>query len=239
MIPYRAGEPLTCQQIRELDVLAIEHVGIPGIVLMENAARSVAEIAFGALVNPALSPTCVLCGSGSNGGDGFVVARHLHNAGVPITVMLASAPDKLTGDARTNYDIVTRMGLPVLPADAAIERVSAALSKARCVIDALLGTGATGAPRGRVAELVDLANAAPLATRIAVDIPTGLDADDGTVHTPCFRADATVTFVAAKPGFAGAGATAVLGRVCVVDIGAPRELIPGQSSDRRAEAGTG
>ncbi len=101
-IRYPPGEALTCQQIRELDVLAIEQVGIPGVVLMENAGRGVAEFIYGTLVDPPASRVLILCGPGNNGGDGFVVARHLHNAGVPIDVVLAAPPEKSAGDAGTN-----------------------------------------------------------------------------------------------------------------------------------------
>ena len=228
MIPYPAGEPLTCQQIRELDVLAIEHVGIPGLVLMENAARAAAEFIYATMIEPKRSPTVILCGGGNNGGDGFVIARHLHNAGVPVTVVLATEPERLVGDARVNYEILTRMRVRLVDYRAAGQVADAAILSAEVVVDALLGTGATGEPRGASAELIRRANAAPRARRVAIDIPSGLDADAGTVHEPCLCADATVTFVAAKPGFSTPAAREKLGRVVVVDIGVPRELIPGR-----------
>jgi NAD(P)H-hydrate epimerase len=229
-IPYDAGEPLTCQEIRELDILAIEHVGIPGIVLMENAARSLAQCIHRSLLNPTRSHVLVLCGPGNNGGDGFVAARHLRNAGVRVTVVLAAPPDKSKGDAGLNLGIYRRMeGTLVDASDGETrKRVAALANTADVIVDALLGTGSTGAPRGVIAELIKIANGASRARRVAVDIPSGLNADTGEVSEPCFRADATVTFVAPKVGFSAPKAREVLGQVEVADIGVPRELIPGR-----------
>ncbi len=231
-IPYPPGEALTCQQIRELDVLAIEHVGIPGIVLMENAGRGTAELIYGGLVNPATGRVLILCGPGNNGGDGFVVARHLYNTGVPVDVVLAAPPEKSTGDARVNLRILERMGLELTRAfePAGLETAQRAAGQAHVIVDALLGTGSTGAPRGVMATLIELANTAPRARRIAIDIPSGLDADRGVLHEPCFRADATVTMVAPKVGFLTPAGRQVVGRVVVVDIGLPHALIPGRKS---------
>lgn len=235
-IPYTPGDALTCQEIRELDILAIEHVGIPGIVLMENAARAVAECVYQALLDPAGSQVLLLCGPGNNGGDGFVAARHLRNAGAQVAVVLAAPREKYRGDAALNLAIYERMEGTLFNATDAKQKkeIEARIGDADVIVDALLGTGSTGAPRGVIAGLVKSANAAARARRVAVDIPTGLDADNGTVGELCFRADATVTFVAAKVGFAGEAARAVLGRVVVADIGVPRELIPG-----RKEVGSG
>ena len=231
-IPHEAGEPLTCQQIRELDVLAIEHVGIPGLALMENAGRGTAEFIYDSLIDPKHASVLILCGAGNNGGDGFVVARHLHNAGVNATVALAVPPDRPTGDAAVNLRVVERMNIPLLHAFEAegLAQVRAAAEQADVIVDALLGTGSRGAPRGTMGELVEIANAVPRARRIAIDIPSGLDGDTGESHEPCFRADATVTMVAAKAGFVAPQARPFVGRVVVVDIGVPRELIPGRQN---------
>ncbi len=227
-IPYPPVAALTCQQIRELDRLAIERIGIPGIVLMENAGRGVAEFIYAALVNPPASRVMILCGPGSNGGDGFVVARHLHNAGVPIDIVLAVPPEKSAGDAGTNLKILEHMNLPFTHAfeTGGLETARQAARQARVIVDALLGTGSTGSPRGVMAALIELANATPCARRIAIDLPSGLDAERGEIHEPCFRADATVTMVAPKAGFLTPAGRQVVGRIVVVDIGLPRELIP-------------
>lgn len=229
-IPYEPGDALTCQEIRELDILAIEHVGIPGIVLMENAARAVALCIYQVLLDPPKSHVLLLCGPGNNGGDGFVAARHLRNAGVKVAVVLAAPRDKYKGDADLNLGIYERMEGTLLDATDETQRkeIEAQITNTDVIVDALLGTGSTGPPRGVIADLVRLANAASRARRVAVDIPTGLNADTGEINEPCFRADATVTFVAPKVGFAGEAAREVLGRLVVADIGVPRELIPGR-----------
>jgi len=231
-LPYEPGEPLTCQQIREIDILAIEHLGIPGIVLMENAARTVAEFVYSTLVNPRRANVLVLCGSGNNGGDGLVVARHLRNAEVQVQVALAVPPGHVRGDAAVNLRIYQRLDAPLIDASTpdGLAEVRRAAEQADVIVDGLLGSGASGAPRGAVADLILIANGAPRARRIAIDIPSGLNADTGQVATPCFRADATVTFVAPKIGFSTPAAREVLGRVLVADIGVPRELIPGRKA---------
>lgn len=235
-IPFHPGDPLTCRQIRELDILAIEHVGIPGLVLMENAGRSVAEFVHHLLPNPARASVLVLCGPGNNGGDGFVVARHLWNAGVSVRVFLAQPAERIRGDAATNLRIIERLELPITDAAQPAGRAAllAALPSADVIVDALLGTGSQGAPRGAMADLIALANSAPRARRIAIDLPSGLDADHGTPAEPCFRADATLTFVAAKVGFEQPAARAVLGRVVVIDVGIPRTLLPGAAGPAAA-----
>ncbi|MBU0639802.1 MAG: NAD(P)H-hydrate epimerase [Planctomycetes bacterium] len=232
-IPYPPGEALTCRQIRELDVLAIEHVGIPGMVLMENAGRGVAEFVYDKLTDPRSSSVLIMCGAGNNGGDGFVVARHLRNAGVRVVVALAAARARSQGDAGLNLRILERLDADLRDAfePAGLEAVRVEAEEADIIVDALLGTGSKGAPRGTMAELIALANAAPRARRIAIDIPSGLDADLGEVAEPCFRADATYTLLAEKLGFATAAARAVLGRVVVGDIGCPRKLIPGRKNN--------
>jgi NAD(P)H-hydrate epimerase len=228
-IPYPVGEALTCRQIRELDALATNRIGIPGVVLMENAGRATAEFVYDTLVNPAAERVMILCGPGNNGGDGFVAARHLRNAGVKVDVVLAASPDKSAGDAGLNLRILERIGLEFIRAfePQGLAAARGAAEDADVIVDALLGTGSTGPPRNTLATLIELANAAPRARRIAIDIPSGLDADRGEVNEPCFRAHATVTMVAPKLGFAVAEARQVVGRIMVVDIGGPRALIPG------------
>ncbi|RMF78155.1 MAG: NAD(P)H-hydrate epimerase [Planctomycetota bacterium] len=235
-IPYTPGEALTCRQIRELDVLAIEHIGIPGLILMENAARSAAEFIYAALLDPRRAEVLLLCGPGNNGGDGLVIARHLHNAGVAVTVALAAPRERYAGDAQVNLAIYERLEAPLVRAhdEQGVGEIRPIAQRADVIVDALLGTGSRGAPREAMAELVSIANAAVRARRVAIDIPTGLNADSGEPSAPCFRADATVTFVAPKIGFAQPAAQEVLGRVVVVDIGIPRTLVPG-----REESSTG
>ena len=233
-IPYKPGDPLTVQEIRELDILTIEHVGIPGIVLMENAARSAAESIHAALLDPEQAKVVVLCGPGNNGGDGFVIARHLKNAGVNVAVIMATPREKPRGDAGINLGIFERMEGTILHATdpEQMPKVRLQIAAADIIVDALLGTGSQGAPRDLIADLIQYANDAAQARRVAIDIPSGLNADTGEVAEPCFRANATVTFIAPKVGFAAESARAVLGRVIVADIGVPRRLIPGRRENR-------
>lgn len=232
----RHDEPLTCQQVRDLDAYAIQRLGIPGVVLMENAGRNAAEFILRTLADPDRHEVVVLCGPGNNGGDGFVIARHLHNAAVKVRVILATAPEKIRGDAAINLAILERMGLELLPAfePDGLARARESLERATVIIDALLGTGSTGAPRGVIAQLVRWANAVPRAHRVAIDIPSGLDADRGQIGEPCFRAATTITMVAPKIGFLTPAARDVLGEVVVVDIGAPPPGGVGEKSSATA-----
>jgi len=229
-LPYHPGRPLSCRQVRALDVLANERLGLPGLILMENAGRGVAELVFAELATPATARVAILCGPGNNGGDGFVAARHLRNAGVHVDVLLAAPPERSVGDAGVNLRILQRAGFPLLranePAGAAAARTC--LTAADVIVDALLGTGSRGGPRGTVAELIRAANAAPRARRVAIDLPSGLDADTGASAEPCFRAHLTATLVAAKVGFAAAAEW--VGRVVVLDIGLPTDWLRAQGA---------
>jgi NAD(P)H-hydrate epimerase len=212
--------PLTVSEVRAIDRYAIDVLGIPGVVLMENAGRGCAEHILRLLDARAAERVAILCGPGNNGGDGFVIARHLRLAGVAVDVILAAPPEKSVGDAGVNLRIIERMGFTLTRADVDLAAAVLRIHGAAVVVDALLGTGSQGAPRGVQGALIETASAAS-GRRVAIDIPSGLDADTGTVHTPCFCADLTLTMVAPKSGFAAPTAARVLGRVMVVDIGAP------------------
>jgi len=219
---------LTRAQVRELDRRAIEEFGLPGAVLMENAGRGAADLV--ARLWPGPSPVVIACGRGNNGGDGFVIARHLDLLGRPVTILLAAEPASITGDAATMLAVASRSGLPIVSlaaADTATWRHH--LAAAAVVVDALLGTGAAGAPRGGIAAAIDAIVAWRVATPtgrvLAVDLPSGLDCDTGRAAGACVRADATATFVASKRGFSTAQAAAFTGTVHVVGIGAPRRLL--------------
>ncbi len=216
---------LSRDQVRRIDDLAINDYNVAGIVLMENAGRGAAEI-----IDRAYGPhgsAFIACGTGNNGGDGFVIARHLHNTGWSVRVMIAGDASKLSPDAATNNRIIHAMGLqPIIAADAESQR--RAMESARpdeVLIDALLGTGFQGRVRSPLAELIDALNAAPKRAMVAVDVPSGLDCDTGEPGGVAIRADITITFVAIKKGFLAERACPYVGRCEVVDIGAPQELI--------------
>jgi len=217
---------LSRAEVRELDRKAIEEYGVPGVVLMENAGRGAAEILLRLGVHDLV---VVCCGKGNNGGDGFVMARHLDNAGVAVGVLLFCAPQDLTGDAAINERIVARSGLALrsIPeADLDIEKLRQGLSKAEWVVDALFGTGLSGPVRPPLDRVIAAINECP-ARVLAVDIPSGLDCDTGEPLGPTVRAQHTVTFVARKKGFANPAAGQWLGEVHIAAIGAPRVLLPG------------
>jgi NAD(P)H-hydrate epimerase len=210
---------LSREQVRALDRRAIEEYGVPGVVLMENAGRGAAEVLLRLGVQ---GPVVVCCGKGNNGGDGFVIARHLDNRGVAVRVVYFGKPQDLAGEAAVNFEIVRRSGLPltVIPAPGPVLD----LDDAEWVVDALLGTGATGPARPPLEQVIAAINNSK-AKVLAVDLPSGLDCDTGLPLGPCVRALHTVTFVAQKTGFAKPAAREWTGQIHVVDIGAPRALV--------------
>lgn len=219
--------PISRDAVRELDRRAIEEFGVPGIVLMENAGRGAAHLILGLLRGPSGGRVAIVCGPGNNGGDGFVIARHLANAGIGVELLLAADPARLAGDAATNYHIVERMRLPIHPllTDADLAANLARLHDAQVVVDALLGTGFRGAPRPPLDRIIRAINAVPNATVVAIDLPSGLDCDSGEAADPTVRAAMTITFVAPKLGFGKGDAARYTGKVHVVDIGAPHALL--------------
>lgn len=211
------------RQSRDLDRRATADYGMPSIVLMENAGRGLADklIEFGIA-----GPVAICCGKGNNGGDGFVLARHLDLRGASCKVLLWADPVELTGDAAVNFAILQKAGAPIEVFGKAhdAKRLGLHLANAAHVVDCLLGTGATGDPRPPLDAVIEQLNAHP-APKIAVDLPSGLDCDTGVASRTTIRAAHTCTFVAQKPGFLMPGAEAITGLVHVLDIGAPRKLV--------------
>lgn len=214
---------LNREQVREVDRRAMDEFGIPGIVLMENAGRGVVDTLCRLGID---GPVVVGCGRGNNGGDGLVVARHLDLRGYRVKVLFWCDPHSLAGDAATNYQILARtdVSIHVLSGDEWPNDVGRDVEAADWIVDAFLGTGARGAPRPPLDSVLPRLNAMR-AKRLAVDVPSGLDCDTGEVAEFAFRADHTCTFVAAKPGLIAESAVASVGRLHVLDIGAPRKLI--------------
>jgi NAD(P)H-hydrate epimerase len=214
---------LTRDQVREVDRRAIEEWKIPALVLMENAGRGTAEVLISLGVH---GPVVICCGKGNNGGDGLVVARHLALKKFVVQVLLFANPKELSPEAAIHWEIVQRMRIPnQVHAGQVLEEknIIGELRRAEWIVDALLGTGLTGTVRPPWDRAIQLINGSP-ARVLAVDIPSGLDADTGQPLGETIRADHTVTFVAPKVGFALADAASWLGKVHVVDIGAPWEL---------------
>lgn len=213
--------------VRDVDRRAISEYGIPGILLMENASRALAQQAMAMLDRPECrrgAKVLIICGGGNNGGDGFAAARHLHNADLDVTVVLMRPADSYRGDAATNLNICGAMELNLI--EAADDPVAGLrqLPEHDLILDGLLGTGLTSDVRPPLDAVIDWMNqqGAPV---LAIDIPSGLDCDTGAPLGCAVRADATVTFVGIKAGFTQPGAAAHTGRIIVGDIGAPRQLI--------------
>jgi NAD(P)H-hydrate epimerase len=204
---------LTAEQMREVDRKTAE-LGIPNIVLMENAGHRVVEFLEREYAPLAKQRIIVVCGKGNNGGDGLVVARQLHTRVKPawLRVVLGANPAELKGDALANYKMLAAVGCPVFP------EVTEEMRIATLVIDAVLGTGAEGAAKGQAAELIEAINARfALAEVVAVDVPSG-----GAVH-----AKHTVTFTAPKPSLVLPPECELAGKIHVVQIGTPPELYEG------------
>lgn len=213
---------LSREQVREVDRRAIEEYGMSGLVLMENAGRGCVDKICQLGVS---GPVVICCGRGNNAGDGFVIARHLDLRGCEVRVILFCDPSDLRGDAAANFSILAKCDVPLHVVSAADEKTwESGLDGAQWIVDALLGTGSRGQPRPPLDRVIQRLNQ-QRALRLAVDLPSGLDCDTGQPAPNTFRADHTCTFVAAKIGFSSLSAGEFLGRVHVLDIGAPRKLI--------------
>jgi hydroxyethylthiazole kinase-like uncharacterized protein yjeF len=221
--PQKELRVMSRDEVRQVDAWAIEQIGVPGVVLMENAGRSGAELVRQKLADVDRPQVCLFCGTGNNGGDGFVIARHLLNAGVSVRVVLCGARDKVRGDARINLKILERLGHPVELLVPGVEdlpvHVGAFAGEADLIVDALFGTGLRGELSPEFLSLIEAINSLgrPI---LAVDIPSGLDCDTGLPLGAAVRAAWTVTFVAMKRGFlASPEAARYTGEVYVASIG--------------------
>ncbi len=227
------------ETMRAIDRWAIEQHGVPSLDLMDRAGAGVARAVE---IYTAEGPAAVVCGKGNNGGDGLVVARLLREAGWEVVVICVAPLDELSGDARAS--------LERLPGERPVTLTQgvAAIEGAAVIVDALLGTGFDGAPRGAVAEAIEAINAAP-APAVAVDVPSGVDASTGAVAGSAVRAAVTVSFHAPKPGLWIMPGKGHAGEVHTIDIGIPRgapddasigliEAAVGQALPRRGAAST-
>ena len=210
------------RSVREVDRLAVEEYAMPGVVLMEHAARGVAGVALDMVANVVatgrLPRIAIICGPGNNGGDGYATARLLHNENCDVMVHPIGAPRPGT-DAAINRAICARMKLPMEPLTTAVD-----LRAADLIIDAVLGTGLDKPVEGDPAEAITWINAAHRPV-LAVDLPSGMDCDTGEPLGACVKAARTVTFVGIKKGFESPAAQMLLGEITVANIGVPIELV--------------
>jgi len=221
----KSTKPLSRDQVRRIDRLCTERYGIPGLILMENAGKNAA-----AIIESSYGPdgrAFVACGTGNNGGDGFVIARQLHNLGWDVRIALCGDPDKMSPDCRTNHAIASAMRLPIVVCrnGAEVRQAGGLIEPNDVIVDALLGTGFSGNVRSPIVEMIALVNQSKKRAVVAVDVPSGLDCDTGAPADCTIRADLTITFVAPKVGFDAQSARPFLGRVVSAGIGAPKELV--------------
>lgn len=223
---------LTRAQMRAFDREAIDQCHVPGLLLMENAGRGAASVvASYARESAALGrtgPVVIVCGTGNNGGDGFVVARHLLSSGFEVRVWLIGRGEATKGDARINRDAWLGIGgayaeIPNTASDSEIAAFVEDLGRAGLIVDALLGTGLDRSVEGVLARVVASINEVP-AHKVAIDLPSGMDADTGCALGSVIKADATVTFAHLKAGLLTPQGSLYAGRVHVVDLGVPATL---------------
>ncbi|MCG8403355.1 MAG: NAD(P)H-hydrate dehydratase [Firmicutes bacterium] len=224
---------VTAAEMAAVDRLAIEEFGIPGIVLMENAGLRVVEIITGILGDPAGKKVLIFSGKGNNGGDGFVVARHLHGRNAEVQVFLAAEQDQITGDALVNLNIWKKTGQKTfsLTKNNNINLVRLALMNADLVVDALFGTGFRGSVRQPLIPVIEAINTGGKPV-VAVDIPSGLEADTGKTNGPCIHAQHTVTFALPKIGLVVPDARAYVGKLHIVDISIPATILADNPAKR-------
>ena len=205
-------------QMKDLEQKTITEYGIDGLLLMENAARGFCDVLEAEWGSVSGKSVAVFCGKGGNGGDGFAISRHLSNRGATVTVVFSEAPECLPTDARTNFNTIHRMGLPILTFS------NIKNSAYDIAVDALLGIGFHGTVADKTADCIEKLN--HCAQKIAsVDVPSGADCSTGAVTGSCVRADLTVTFALPKPGHYLYPAKEFCGKVVVSDISVPKQEI--------------
>ena len=214
------------KEMRDIDRQSIERYGIPEMVLMENAGHRVAEAAQEILGGAAERSVCVLAGSGNNGGDAFVAARHLANMGAKVKVFFIGNTSHLTKSTAANREIIQNMELELhsLEGDRSWDRLQVVLRFAEIIVDGILGTGFHGELRQDVLKLVKLVNAAGKPV-ISIDVPTGVEADTGRIGAAAIKSVCTVALGLSKPGHFLCPGAAQVGTLLVDDIGIPSALL--------------
>lgn len=228
---------VTPNQMREIDAAAMETYGIPGVVLMENAGRKVAEEVI-RLTGNQRKEVVMLAGKGNNGGDVMVAARHLFNYGMPVQVFLIGELNSLKGDAALNAGILTKMGVPIefLSTAGGIEPLTKALEWGCIAVDGIFGTGFRNKAEGICLRAIRAVNESGC-TVVSVDIPSGIDGKTGQIIGECICADRTVTFGFPKVGLLQYPGAGYVGDLVVADISIPRDITVGSEGDITALTG--
>jgi NAD(P)H-hydrate epimerase len=220
----------TARQMADLDRVTMDQYGIPSLVLMENAGRSCTERILRILQEkvgvPEEASVAIVCGRGNNGGDGMVIARHLHNRGVYVEVFLLSEADNLSPDARTQFEIIRKMDVEcrIIRDQEGVEDLRTYLEEVHLCVDAILGTGLTSSIQGIVRDVVETINLS-LVTVFAVDVPSGIDATSGRILGEAIRADFTGTFGLLKVGQVLLPGSIHCGEIDIYDIGIPSKAV--------------
>jgi len=208
----------TVAEMQELDRKAIEEIGIPSIVLMENAGRNTAEAALAMLSHSQKKRVAIFCGTGNNGGDGFVAARHLLREKIPPCVYIVGEKSRIKHDAMVNLHILEKIGLPVSEVFEPID------IHADLIIDAVFGIGFKGKLKDPIKSIIMDLNKKSIPI-LSLDVPSGLDADTGEVSDVAIKATKTVTMQYPKKGFYVNQGPGHVGEVVAVDIGIPLSLV--------------
>ncbi len=212
------------EQMQEIDSAAINDLGIPGLVLMENAGRKTACLLRKYFAQVQGGEIAVVAGPGNNGGDGFVIARHLCEMGTDVTVYLLVEGKKIRGDAAVNLGIIKKMGIPVHLVLDRSDVDNLDLDSFAVIVDALFGTGLKRDVVGHFADVVEAINRADCPV-VSVDMPSGIDSDSGRIMGVAVMADLTVTYGVAKPGHFVYPGKEMVGILEVADIGIPARIV--------------
>lgn len=217
---------VTAAEMRKIDQDTIEDIGIPGIVLMETAGSEIVRLIKHHY--PTAQHIGMLVGKGNNGGDGLVIARHLAHVGREVYIFLVSPPESFTGEARTNLDIAYNLGLQIEETCSDVS-IHAHIKHHRCelLVDSIFGTGLRGDVQEPISKIIDVINNLHIPI-LAVDLPSGLDADTGLPLGTCVQADRTVTIGLPKRGLLLQPGAELAGQLEIVDIGFPQKVIDAQ-----------
>lgn len=209
---------LTPDQMRKADARAINELKIPGIVLMENAARSASEVISDILGKNKSLKVAIFCGSGNNGGDGFAIARQLYDK-YNVCVYCLGKKEAMTDETLANFHAVEKIGIPITQIQSEYDLENYSINQ-DCIVDALIGVGGSENLRGTVVPLLKLMNDTK-AIKVAIDAPTGLNTETGVAHQDCFTADYTVTMFAVKTGMLCNDGMEKCGKISLAYLGAP------------------
>lgn len=206
------------QAIRNADFRAMTEIGVSGIVLMENAGRNAVDLMIANY--PSVASVCILVGPGNNGGDGLVMARHFWLRKISVSIISSVSADHFQGASAINLKIAQSIGIPVLlSSEMSDMKIRTTMSSREICVDALLGTGSTGSPRGECARIISLLpKEVPV---VSIDIPSGVDPVTGCIYMPCVKSELTITMLAPKTGLGTMPGAKHVGKIEIADIGVP------------------